>query len=300
MPSCYLSPDDVEAFGLGSASDAQIAQASTIIDSYLIRPEGVVWCPDAAGAPCYMAAKTPQNTVKSTGSIAPGASISIPISANLQDKVGAVVILDRANPDAVEACIIQAVAAGTIILAHVAYAHGAATTIDFGLVIEEERSLPSKRSITRASKTPVARLLSGVGRYGYGRRSDQIQGLNADFNLLATIQTFGGPPQWIPWDVNQAALSNTTGELWVPAGILLAYFSDVRVWYVAGWPADQIPYAIKSATATVLNLMLALPEMSGNIRTLKAGDTMVQRFKDTILDADTKALLNPYRAQVFG
>lgn len=295
----YLTSEDIASLGLSNATPAQIAQGCAMVDAYLMRPEGLVWAPDWSGAPCYMANKTPAYTIQATAGFGPGQNVvvSVPQSAMLQDKIGAAVVIDRGTPDLTEACTILSLAAGSMTVASVSNAHASGAAIDFGMLIEEERSLPAKRPITRASRAPVARLAAGVGRYGLGRRSDQIAGLYSDANLLAVIQTFGGPPAWVSWDVNQASVSSTTGEIWVPAGLLLAYYSDVRFWYVAGWAVAQIPQAIKQAVANIVNAMIQFPQMTGNVKSLKAGDTQIQRFTDTVLDSDTKTMLNPFKAR---
>jgi hypothetical protein len=79
--------------------------------------------------------------------------------------------------------------------------------------------MPNKRSVARVAKWPIINVVSLLGRYAYGRRSDQVGGLYQEMNLLASVQTFGGPPQWIPINVTQSSWSDQNGDIWVPAGM---------------------------------------------------------------------------------
>ena len=62
--SAYLSGTDLEAYGVPTATTAQVQRASALIDAYLKRPEGCVWVPDTVGNPCYMAGLDPTITLK--------------------------------------------------------------------------------------------------------------------------------------------------------------------------------------------------------------------------------------------
>ena len=126
-----------------------------------------------------------------------------------------------------------------------------------------------------------------------------MQGNFSEFNLLAILQHFGGPPPWIPFDVTQLGINPVTGELWIPAGLLLAYYSDARLYYVAGWPQSALPSDIKQATANIIMAMQEAPTASTNVRRAAAGDTSVERFADSLIDAGTKAMLDPYRARLW-
>lgn len=302
MPSEYIKPNEYPLYGLPtSTTQPQVYQASLLIDAYLRRPEGLVWSPDSFGLPCYMMAQTPSFTFNSSGSIAPGNAVVVPLTVNVpaySDMIGEVVILDRTNTGVTEACVISAMAQGQITLSSVVNSHSANCTIDLGMTIFEERSLPSQRSITRTSRPPV-RLLSGMGRYGYGRRTDQEMGLYNEVNLLAAVQAFGGPPMWVPFSPTQCSVSLTTHEIWLPAGLLLAYFSDVRLRYISGYTYNSLPSIIKQATAQIVQSFLMNPELSGMLKSIGAGDTKVERFAPSQLDADTRRQLDLYRIQAF-
>jgi hypothetical protein len=155
--------------------------------------------------------------------------------------------------------------------------------------------MPNKRSVARVAKWPIINVVSLLGRYAYGRRSDQVGGLYQEMNLLASVQTFGGPPQWIPINVTQSSWSDQSGDIWVPAGMLLAYYSDVRIKYVAGYA--QAPEPVVRAAAQIANAITANGGISGNIKMFSAGDKRIQKFTSSILDADIQALLSPFKAR---
>jgi len=307
----YITSDDAETYGFSdSVTDAHIRQASSLVDTYLRRPEGMVWRPDYAGAPGWMDRATPRLTFVATAAIEPGQNVVIQVTPSMAsaDTAGEVLVLDRAGTHP-EACVIVAAQPGTLTLSTVANHHAAGAKLESGLCILEERTMPSQRSMTRLSRPNFARLIAGQGRYGYGRRLDQQAGTYNDVNLLATLSTFGGPPQWVSWNVAQASVSPTTGEIWVPAGILLAYYTDVRIRYVAGFAPDALPDTIKLATAKIAtNLATMPPELAGGlVRRLRAGDTEMDLGRayggssrgagvgNTLLDGDSKAMLDPYR-----
>lgn len=304
MPSIYLSSGDYAAWGCPAATADQITRAGTYIDTYLQRPEGLAWKPDAAGAPAYMAALTPSGSYTLGGAISPGRNVTVGFPAayvpGMADLIGEVVVLDRDDSTKVEACAIVGVnaQAGTVTLDRVLFAHAAGATAETGLTIVEERALPAKRSLTRASRFPMVRLIAGVGRYGYGRRTEQTAGLYNDVNLLATVQSFGGPPMWVPFDVSQASISVATGEIWVPAGQLLAYYSEVRIRYVAGFATTAVPDAIKLAVSRLVNKFAQFGDVDPMFKSVQAGGTKLELWAQSWFDDDLKAQLEPYRVKL--
>jgi len=297
--SLYLIGADPTVYGVPNATPAQIQQASALVDAYLERPEGVAYANDYAGAPCYMLGLSPQLTFTLSGSISPGsavvATLTGPVSPSL---LGEVLIAERATRANTEALVVQAVNGSQVTFQSVGHAHASGVTLESGLVLLEERPMPSKRNVTRVSKFPLVKLLAGQGRYAYGRRSDQVAGLYNDTNLLAALQTFGGPPAWNPFDATLADISVVTGEVWVPAGLMLAYYSDVRLRYVAGYPAASIPTPIKQATANLCMALADYSDIGGNIKKIQAGGTSIERFANTIIDADTQAMLDQFKAKL--
>jgi hypothetical protein len=305
MPSSYLTTAEAPLYGLSAVSTSQIIQASALIDAYLKRPEGLVWAPDSTGNPCYMTSPVPTATFALTSPISPGANVPVQLSGPKQIlQVGDVVILDQPTSNLVEACVIATTSnppnpSPAITLQNVINSHGSSAPAVLGLTIEEQRYMPASRPITFLSRTPLMNVISGVGRYGYGRRGDHADYNMEQFNLLAAVSKFGGPPVWelfqqnypTGWDVQ-------TGQVWVPAGIMLAYYSEVKLRYVAGFAANAIPGPIKMAVVQLMAAMNANPGL-GAVKSLKAGDTSVAMFAASVLSDDTKAAIEPYAARVY-
>jgi hypothetical protein len=300
--SLYLQTGDYAAYGAPNATTALVQQASSLIDAYLSRPEGLVWMPDGNGAPCYMQSLTPSLTFTCQGAISPGSNVQVTVSPALitPDSIGDVLVLDRANTGVTEACVITATNGNNqVTLGTVQFAHASGCLADQGVVLLEERYLPGKRSLTQLSRLPAINILSLMGRYAYGRRSDQVAGLYQEMNLLAAIQTFGGPPMWIPVPLNQVSLNPSQGTMWVPADILLAYYSEVRVRYIAGFSQANVPNPIKQATAQVIGTLVAMSSTPLAAEVFKAGTSGITRFIASNIDADTKRLIEPFKARKF-
>ena len=299
MPSTYLQSADLAAYGVPNATAAQIAAASSLIDGYLQRPEGLIYAPDAAGNPCYMVAKSPSYSLSFGAPVAAGLNVVANVSGPLQPlQVGTDLVIDRANAQGVEVTTIVAISGNQITLKQLAYAHAQGATLEGGLTIVEQRTMPQARPLTTVSRFPLLRLVGGQGRYGYTRRGAQnSQNLN-DFNLLASLTRFGGPPAWEAFDPSAAGVDPDTARVWVPAGIMLAYYSDVRLAYVAGYQYGNLPDAIKRACANLIANAVAAPT-GGPLKMQKAGDTAIQRFTASLVDDDIKTMLDPYRTRVF-
>lgn len=301
--SQYLqNAEDKEFYGVPTATVVEIMRASAVVDHYLQRPKGCVWVPDSTGQPVYMAGANPLITYVYPGTISPGTNvtISLPNFVGQDDSLQFdVVILDRLTPSLMEACVVTSSGPGQLTFQKVVNTHtgtaGTPVTIDRGLVIEEERPLPGQRSVTRLAEWPIANVISGAGRYGYGRRSDQKLGYFYDVNLLSTLSAFGGPPIWNSFAIPSSSLNPSTGDVWVPAGLLLAYYTDIKVRYVGGWPQQSLPNEIKVVTADLIKRIRDTP-MGPMVRRFNTGKVTIERFADTVLDPDLKALIRPYQA----
>lgn len=309
MPSAYLQSADYTAFGAPSGTTtAQVTQASALIDAYLRRPAGLIYTPDVNGQPCYMAALSPELTFTAVGAFGPGNGIQVQVdgpAAMLQ--VGDVVVVDRANASLVEAITVTSIQGQFLTLGSTAanvptgvqFSHASGCKLETGLVITEKRHLPKGRSEVMLGQTPVSRVIGGTGRYGYGRRGDAAS-YNADnFNLLAALNKFGGPPAWEIWPANTSAgIDAQTGQLWVPAGIMLVYYSEVKVRYVAGFQYANLPDVVKLACAQLIVAQANIPGMN-NLKSYQAGNTKIEQFASSLMTDDTRAMLQPFRARTF-
>jgi hypothetical protein len=121
-----------------------------------------------------------------------------------------------------------------------------------------------------------------------------------EFNLLASLTAFGGPPAWEFFPLQSTGIDPETGQVWVPAGVMLAYYSEVNLWYVAGYAQGNIPDAVKFACAQLITAAINYPQFAaGNVKSFKAGDTQIQMFAATMLSDDSKRQLDPFRAKLF-
>lgn len=276
------------------------AQASAILDAYLKRPEGLIYNVDANLMPCSMAAAAPSRVFAVQGALSPGTAVVATLKPAMitPDMIGKVLVLDNASGTLREACVVTATNGNNqVTLGTVQFAHADKAPAMTGLTISEDRSLPSKRSITRVCNWPIVNVLSILGRYAYGRRSDQVGGLYQEMNLLAAVQTFGGPPQWIPVPVAACSWSDSTGEIWVPAGLLMAYYSDARIEYIAGYTAQTLPDAIVRATVAIANTLNSGFDTANKM--MRAGDTAIERFAATAMSDDLKQQIEPFKARTF-
>ncbi len=325
MPSTYLESSDYAAYGVPNATAAQVQFASALIDGYLSRREGLVYEVDGYGNPCCMAANQPTATL--TAQAAFGPSPATPIQINVSGPAnrvvnGEVLIVDR-GLETEEALVVQVSptpftnspnglgnaqwgnggnqtqAINPLGVASCNFAHAAACTLEAGLTIKEEHPMPSDRPLCTLYRTPVTAVLSGQGRYGYGRRGNTQFYAIQQFNLLNMLQGFTGPPLWEQFQVNINNCDPERGTFWAPSGIFLAYYSRVRIWYVAGFTYASLPSIVKQACAQLVQGLQTYPEFSsGNVQSLQAGQNKMQRFTASMLDDDTKAMLNFYRARI--
>lgn len=311
MPaSAYLQSGDLANYGVPTATAAQIAQASVLIDAYLRRPSGLLYTADSNGNPCFMSALDPEFTLTASASFGPGNGIQVPVAGPLAAlQIGDCVVLDRATPSLTEVVQVTSIdiTNGKVTLGSTAanvpngvqFAHNSGCNLETGLVVTERKYLPKNRSEVTLGYTPVMRVIGGTGRYGYGRRGEAGATNTDNFNLLASLNKFGGPPAWEIWPANSAAgIEPYTGQLWVPAGIMLAYYSEIRVRYVAGYLYSNLPSDVKLACAQIIVALQQNPQI-GNVKNLKSGDTAIEQFSASVLSDDVKAMLQPFRARAF-
>lgn len=313
--SVYIQPADYATYGLpANTTVAQVTQASALIDGWLRRPEGLIYGVDYTGAqPAYMVGLSPTYSFKSVGSITSGpGNVVVPITATgyvaPSAIIGQPVVLDRANANQCEVCVVTAIQNNPSRLTLQSFNnptmgcmqnHSANCTLEFGLSIMEERTMPEKRNLTRTARPPL-QILSGMGRYGYGSRLDQIKGLYAEFNLLATISQFGGPPQWEPFPISNIDASTATHEVWVPAGLLLSYFSEVRLYYVSGFALADLPIEVPTGCASIVKALQNNAQLgfTANINQIKAGTGSISRTITSAMGHDTREMLKEHRAMV--
>ena len=294
MGACpYLQPGDYAAYGVSDALAWQVDQASRRVDAYLGRPEGLLWSADANGQPAWMTGLTPSRIVPLPASLATGTNvqITVPYGRFTAQTVGEVVVLDRTNPLAAEACVVTAAAGNTLTLANVQFAHAAAAAMEFGLTI----SLPTgvrgyARRAVRLPRAPLVQILSGVGRYAFDPR-DRSPGVSVASAIVGGIAV----QPWSAFDLSNCEIDYDSGTLALLPGTPQGGFNEVTLRYVAGWQYATLPEAIRRATANLMRNAADSADMPANFRVMKAGDATIERFgAGGTLDADTRALLQPY------
>lgn len=292
VASAYLQPADYAAYGVADATEAQVAAASRLVDAHLNTTSGLLWSPDAAGNPGWMTGKTATRTYQAAAPTVPGTATQFTVAGAAFGfgDAGQAVVLDRADPDRAETCVIASAIGGTLTLESTAFPHDAEATIEYGLTIAEEVKVGPAGQV-RTNARPVARVLSLYGnrRYsGYSLRDA------SDEELLAT--NYSQAALWGGFPLGQCDIDGVTGSCRMLPGAISAYGegSRVRVSYVAGWNYANLPAAIKQAVASSVLAGLETG-MGGNIKMLKAGDATIERFRAGALDSDSLALLAPYR-----
>jgi hypothetical protein len=307
----YLQGSDLAGFGVPNATAAQIQQASAQIDVWLARREGLLFAPDANGNPCYMTGLAPATSLTLNAAIAPGTMVTATVTGPTgMIQPGAVFVIDIPTgtnpPVTTEALVVNSVTGQNVIFNSVQFAHAQGAVLAGGLTIVEQRTMPADRPLTQVSRTPVAGVLSGVGRYGYMRRGQDAVGSIDTYNLLAVMSKFGGPPAWEAWTPQANSIDPQTGQIWVPAGVLLAYYTEVRMHYVAGFSYASLPTDVKQACANIINNIVNTAGIPTTMQGIKAGGTEMKRFNaqpnmlaSLLVDDDTKALLAPFRARVY-
>lgn len=299
MGSVYIEQNEYELYGIACISPTKIAEASIYIDGWLRRPEGLIWSPDASGNPAYMAATVPSITLTAPGTIAAGVNVIVPVTGPLMGvQIGDAFVLDRATAGVTEVVVVNAKTDSSVTLQSVAYTHDAGKFLEAGMFITERKSPPKGRPLILLKRTPVQRIVSGKGRYAYSRRGDAPAGNTDDFNLLSVYSQFGGPPAWEGFNPASTEFDPRTGNLWVPAGIMLAYYTEVEVSYVAGYSKAGLPTQVKEVCAKLVRTLANDPEI-GPAKSYRAGDTAIERFADTNISGDMALMLSDFRARTY-
>jgi hypothetical protein len=228
-----------------------------------------------------------------------GAAMQISVTGGPILSAGTSIVLNRGQANA-EICKISAVNGLTLTLASVAHAHAIGETAETGLAIEESTKLAKNRNYVVLRRNPIARLVSIQGRITYSRRGDFEQSASMqNFSMVAAMSAFGGAPVWQDVIVPDSNIDVQSGNIWCPIGIAMVPYNEVKLSYIAGYTQALLPPAVKQATANILRATAESPA-SASIKTFKAGDTQMERFLTTIVDADTRQLLAPYESRRYG
>ncbi len=290
----YLHANEYALYGVANATVDQVQSATRLINGFIGKPEGLLWTPDANGMPCYMTCLSPTRSFTAPA-IAPGSDVvvTIPKAQFGTQNIGDVVVLDRLTPSITEACVVTAASGNTLTLDNVQFDHPS-PRIDFGLTIKEESPIQRGAPVVFAARRPVAQLFSMYIKYGNPKLPRQISDTVYSYdNLLINTLILG---VWNPVDISTVDINTTTGALQVyPSFFPTNYPLLARINYVAGWSDDTLPTDIKQAAANIVNSNIQV-DLPSNIKLARSGDATLESFSPSVLDPDTKALLQPYRS----
>lgn len=155
----------------------------------------------------------------------------------------------------------------------------------------EQLRLPAGRNRVIVARTPLRSIDAARGRYGYPRRAASAEQVYPAASLYELSSAFGGPPEWETIDPAQAVFDARTGEVWVPAGIYMAHYTDVEITYTAGYTAT--PDQVKAACALLIFAYLERAGMMG----MKGKVTALVSSDHTLINRDIAAMLEPFRAR---
>lgn len=156
----------------------------------------------------------------------------------------------------------------------------------------ERNRLPGGRPVTRATFTPLVVPQGAQTPFVLLRaRHGILRGPNAA-SLAEMLTPFGGPPEWITLDPAQVDYNADTGELWLPAGIFGAPYSEVELTYTAGYA--EPPEAVKLACAQIIRNAESHP--AANVQSAQLDHLQLDYFAGSLLDDDIRRLLAPFVA----
>ena len=156
----------------------------------------------------------------------------------------------------------------------------------------ERNRLPGGRQITRATYTPLVVPQGAQTPFVQLRARHGIsRGPNAA-SLAEMLTPFGGPPEWITLDPAQVDYNADTGEIWLPAGIFGAPYSEVELTYTAGYA--EPPENVKLACAQIIRNAESHP--AANVQSARLDHLQLDYFAGSLLDDDIRRLLAPFVA----
>jgi len=140
-------------------------------------------------------------------------------------------------------------------------------------------------------------ILGASGRYGYARRSEFAiyPDLNYGMNPLMIASFFGGPPGFTPIDATKIDVVGDMGEIWVPAGIYLAQYTEIVIVYNSGFHPFFLPTPLKQACAMVVKNMLSRAGGVSALRSITAAGTANVSFTPDLIDSNIANILDYFK-----
>lgn len=144
---------------------------------------------------------------------------------------------------------------------------------------------------------PLSALIALSGRYGYRRRgqSHVYPDLNMGMNTLQVASTFGGPPQWTVIDIGMVDVDERTGEIWVPAGLYLAQYTEIMAIYNSGFDPRRLPPTIKNACAMLVRNFLVRGGNTSGITGISGVGRINTIFDKNMIDSNIVDLLKTFK-----
>lgn len=144
--------------------------------------------------------------------------------------------------------------------------------------------------------TALLPFISASGRYGYARRGQQqvYPDLNYAANVLQVASFFGGPPAFTGIDITSMDYDPRTGEVWVPAGLYLAQYTEVVLAYNSGFHPLQLPTAVKQACAMIARNLLIRAGGVTSLKSMRVGVRVLTEFTEQVIDPEVQRMLQPY------
>ena len=134
------------------------------------------------------------------------------------------------------------------------------------------------------------------GRYSYGRKSASSVYPDAQYaaNILQVAAFFGGPPQFVPIDITMTDYYDKVGEVWCPAGLMMASYTEILIIYNSGYDPTNMPKNIKHACAALVKNFIARGGGITSVKGYSAGKIHVQ-FSDDLIDTAVERWLTPQK-----
>jgi hypothetical protein len=153
-------------------------------------------------------------------------------------------------------------------------------------------------TVESLSDSVLSPVVSARGRYGYRRRGEApvYPEANYGINPLQLASFFGGPPQFTDIDIQNIDFDARTGEVWLPAGLYLAQYSEVEMTYNSGFHPLDMPNAIKQATAALVLNMLVRP--ASGVRGFSGVGRMSMNFTEDYIDDTVERWLRNYKVVI--
>jgi hypothetical protein len=126
----------------------------------------------------------------------------------------------------------------------------------------------------------------------FGAACAQADGLGEGF-FAEVASAFGVANSWVPLDVTQLDVCSATGEVTLPCNLLGVAMREVEVTYTAGFAAAPVPVQI--ACAQIVKNAQTQPGL--NVKSSSVDTLRMEYFSDQLLDAQTRALLQPFVAE---